>query len=123
MLPLVLCGCERKMADPEGALKEKAEQYWTERLMNHNFQYTYKEELNEGRAPFPAYEKIIRARSSFKVSSVRVEKVKIEGDQGAVTLQITCMLPRVPKEIDVPLGDHWVIKENQWKHLFEMESK
>jgi len=121
---LMILACESKMTDPGGTLKEQAKRYWTERLVNNDYQYTYKEELKEGLPIFATYEKNLRVISRFGVSSVKVEKVKIEGDQGTVTLQVACRFPGISKEIDVPLGDRWVIKGNQWKHLLpEMKTK
>ena len=111
------------MVDPEGTLEKQAERYWTERLINNDFQYTYKEELKEGLPSFATYEKHIEAISRFRVSSVMVEKVKVEGDQGTVTYLVICRLPGIPKEMDIPMGDRWIIKGNQWKHLFEMKTK
>lgn len=123
LILLFIYACESKMADPEGTLRKQAEQYWTERLINKDYEYTYKEEFKDGLPPFSEYEKSLKFVTKFGVSSVRVEKIKIEGDQGTVTLQVACQLPRVPKAVDVPLGDRWVMKGNQWKHILEKKTK
>ena len=120
---LIFFGCESKMTDPEGTLRNQAQQYWTERLVNGNYEYTYKKELKEGLPPFSEYEKNLNPISQFGVSSVRVEKVTVEGDKGSVILQVACRIPRIPKEVDVPLGDRWIIKGNQWKHILAKKTK
>ena len=114
---LVFAGCEKKMEDPKGTLEKQAAKYWQERLINRNFQYTYKEELEEGLPAFSTYKVELNNVTKFPTSSVEVKEVKVEGDVGTVKLAVMCMLPGVPKEIPVPIGDRWVAKGNKWKHI------
>ena len=47
---ILLVGCEnrQKMKDPKAALERMAEEYWTKRLMNRDYEATYKTEAEEG---------------------------------------------------------------------------
>ena len=126
---MLLCGfllsafaCESKMKDPKGTLEKQAAEYWRERLINRNFEYTYKEELKEGLPPLSTYKVQLKNVTKFPTSSVEVKEVKIEAGIGTVKLVVMCMLPGVPKELAVPLGDHWVVKGNKWRHQRQIKS-
>jgi hypothetical protein len=113
---LVFAGCEEKMKDPKGSLEKQAGKYWQERLINKNFEYTYKEEVEKGLPAFSTYKEELNNVTKFPTSSVTVKEAKVEGDVGTVKLVVMCRLPSVPKEIPVPIGDIWVVKGNKWRH-------
>ncbi|MBW2708393.1 MAG: hypothetical protein JRD04_03765 [Deltaproteobacteria bacterium] len=122
-LLLLTLGCEKEMTDPKGVLEKQAAQYWTERLVNKNYQYTYKEEAKAGLPPFETYENLLKAAARVPTSSVKTKEVKIEGDIGIVTLSALCRIPGVPKDMALPIGDRWILKGNQWRHHFQVKSK
>jgi hypothetical protein len=116
---LLTFGCEKKMTDPKGTLEKQALQYWTERLINKNFEYTYEEEVEEGLPPFSTYKERITGVTRFPTSSVEIKDIEVEGDGGYVQLLVTCKVPGLPKEMPLPLGDRWIIKGNKWKHKLQ----
>ena len=115
-------GCESEMKDPKGTLEKQAKQYWTERLINRNFEYTYEEEAKEDLPPFSTYKEQLKKVTKFPTSSVEVKEVKVEGDLGTVKYLVTCTVPGFPKALPVPLGDYWVMKRNKWKHKREIKT-
>ena len=115
-------GCESEMKDPKGTLEKQAKQYWIERLINRNFEYTYEEEVNENLPPFSTYKEQLKKVTKFPTSSVEVKEVKVEGDRGTVKYVVNCIIPGYPKELPVPLGDYWIIKGNKWKHILQFET-
>jgi hypothetical protein len=122
MLFLLSFGCESEMKDPKGTLEKQAKQYWTERLIKKNFEYTYKEEAKENLPPFSTYKEQLKKVTKFPTSSVEVKEVKVEGDLGTVKYVVTCIVPGFPKALPVPLGDYWVMKGNKWKHKREIKT-
>ncbi len=120
---LLAFACESEMKDPKATLEKQAAQYWTERLVNKNYKYTYEEEVEKDRPDFSTYEKLLTAAAKIPTSAVKTKEVEIDGDRGMVTLLITCRIPGVPKDYDMPLRDLWYLKGNEWKHNFHMKSK
>lgn len=121
---LLLCACEAPMRDPAGALEKQGVKYWTERLVNKNFEYTYKEELEKGLPPFSEYEKRLKSITRIPTSLVKFHNLRIEGNIGFVNYYATCRLKGIAQKIDnVPLSDRWVIKGNRWKHDYQAELK
>lgn len=121
LLLSLLSACESKMADPKGTLEKLTERYWTERMIKKNFKYTYEEELKEGLPPFETYEKKLTAITRIPTSSVKVNKVKVDGKNGTVTLSAKCRIPNFPADVDIPMGDQWVIEGNKWRHILQVK--
>ena len=111
------------MSDPKGALETIAAQYWTQRLVNKDYQSTYKDELEENLPPFSTYEKQLKEAAKIPTSSVSAKDAEIKGDIGIVTVVATISVPGVPKEVPFPMRDRWVLKANQWKHYYETKKK
>jgi hypothetical protein len=120
---LMATGCEKKMSDPKAALEKTAAQYWTQRLVDKDYQSTYEYELKENLPPFSTYEKQLKKAAKIPTSSVTAKDATIEGDIGIVTVVATCRIPGVPKEIPMPMRDRWILKGNQWKHYYEIRKK
>lgn len=120
---LLVLACESEMKDPKGTLEKQAERYWTERLVNKDYEYTYKQEVEEGLPAFSTYEKQLKAAARIPTSSVKTEGAEINGDRGVVTMVITCRLPGMPKDYAMPMRDLWILKGNQWKHHFQKERR
>jgi len=123
LLLLVFCACETEMPDPKGTLEKQAVKYWIERVINKNFEYTYQEEAREGLPPFSEYEKRLKAVTRIPTSSVKLKDVRIEGKVGFVNYSVTCHVQGIAQEIDIPLGDQWILKGNRWKHDLQAEMK
>jgi hypothetical protein len=119
---LLAPGCESEMKDPKGTLEKQAKKYWTERLINRNFEYTYKEEAEENLPPLSTYKIQLNNVTKFPTSSVEVKEVKVEGDLGTVKYVVTCIVPGFPKALPIPLGDYWVIEGNKWRHKREIKT-
>jgi hypothetical protein len=120
---LVATGCEKQMSDPKGALETIAAQYWTQRLVNKDYQSTYKDELEENLPPFSTYEEQLKKAAKIPTSSVTAKDAELEGDIGIVTVVATCRIPGVPKEVSLPMRDRWILKGNQWKHYYAIGTK
>lgn len=121
LLLSLLSACESKMADPKGTLEKQAEKYWTERMINRNFKYTYEEEAKEGLPPFETYEKKLSIITKIPTLSVKVTEVKVDGKNGIVKVAAKCRVPNFPADADIPMGDRWVIEGNKWKHLLQVK--
>lgn len=115
--------CESEMKDPKATLEKQAAQYWTDRLVKKDYKVTYKQEMEKDLPPFSTYEKKLQAASRIPTSSVKTKEVQIDGDRGTVTLLITCRIPGMPKDYDMPMRDLWLLKGNKWKHHFEIKRK
>ncbi|MDQ1336371.1 MAG: hypothetical protein QG552_3321 [Thermodesulfobacteriota bacterium] len=111
-------GCEggKKMPDPQAALEALAEQYWTKRLVDKDYEFTYDLELEKDSLSFSDYVSQVKRSEKFKVSSVKTKEVRIDGDRGEVFLTVTSTVPTLSKEVDMTLQDLWLLKSNQWKH-------
>ena len=115
-------GCESEMKDPKGTLEKQAKKYWTERLINKNFEYTYKEEDKKNLPSFSTYKEELKTVTRFPTSSVEVKEVQVEGDIGTVKLAVECFVPGFPKKLPLPLGDQWILKGNKWRHKRQLEN-
>jgi hypothetical protein len=128
LVGLILCfvlaflsACEKKMVDPQGTLKKQAERYWTERLINKNFKYTYEQELKEGLPSFETYDKKLKIVTRIPTRSLKVKEVKVDGKDGAVKILAKCQIKGAPTLLDIPMGDRWVIEGNRWKHILQVK--
>jgi len=115
-------GCESEMKDPKGTLEKQAKNYWTERLINQNFEYTYKEEDKKNLPSFSTYKEELKTVTRFRTSSVEIKEVQVEGDIGTVKLAVECIVPGFPKKLPLPLGDQWILKGNKWRHKRQLEN-
>ena len=115
-------GCESEMKDPKGTLEKQAKNYWTERLINQNFEYTYKEEDKKNLPSFSTYKEELKAVTRFRTSSVEIKEVQVEGDMGTVKLAVMCIVPGFPKKLPLPLGDQWILKGNKWRHKRQLKN-
>lgn len=120
MILALLYGCDsqKKMVDPKAELETLAEQYWTKRLIDKDYQFTYDLEIEKETLPFADYQKKVKAGDKIQVLSVKTKKVEVDQDRGVVYLTARCKIPSVPKDFDMTLQDLWLIKSNQWKHKF-----
>jgi len=115
-------GCESEMKDPKGTLEKQAKKYWTERLINKNFEYTYKEEAKNDLPSFSTYKEQLKTVTRFPTSSVEIKEVQVEGDIGTVKLSVKCIVPGFPEKLPLPLGDQWILKGNKWRHKRQLKS-
>jgi len=118
MITAILYGCEsqKKMIDPKAELEKLAEQYWTKRLVDKDYQFTYNLEIEKESLPFSDYLKRVKTGDKFQVLSVKVKEIQIDEDRGVVYLSAKCEIPLVPKDFEMMLQDLWLLKSNQWKH-------
>ena len=112
------CASAQKKTDPRTSLERLAEQYWTKRLVERDYKFTYNMELEKGSLSFSEYSKRVKASEKFRVLSVKTKEVTIEGDKGIVCLTLECRMPFLPRPYNLPLQDLWLYRSNQWKHKF-----
>jgi hypothetical protein len=122
---LVLLGCEGKqeMTDPKAALESAAEAYWTKRFLDKDYKATYEMELDKDAIPYERYEKIVYNAGQIDYQSVTVKSIEIKDNKGQVELSVRCIIPPVPKAMDLGMGDEWVLTSNQWKHVLPNPDK
>mgnify|MGYP006283765255 CR=1 FL=1 len=118
LLAFTACDTQKEMTDPKAALKTLAQEYWTKRLVDKDYEFTYDLELEKGSIAFPDYVNQVKQSEKFKVSSVKTKEVRVDGDRGEVFLTVTSTVPTVSKAVDMTLQDLWLLKSNQWKHKF-----
>jgi len=120
MMIAALYGCQnqQKMIDPKAELEKVAEQYWTKRLVDKDFQFTYDLEIEKESIPYSDYLKRIKAGDKLQDLAVKTKEVQIDQDRGVVYLTAKCKIPVVPKDFNMTLQDLWLLKANQWKHKF-----
>jgi hypothetical protein len=116
---MLLSGCATapEMDDPK-ALERLAEQYWTKRLVEKDYKFTYNLELEKKSLSFSEYCERLKASGKFKYLSVKTKEVTIEGDKGFVYLTIECRMPFLRKPYALPINDVWLYESNRWKHKF-----
>lgn len=112
------CASAQKRSDQDASLGDLAEQYWTKRLIEHDYKFTYKKEMEKDSIPFSDYLSQVKQGKRFKFFSVKTNKVTIEGDRGVVYLTVECTGPPLPKGIKQMLQDLWLYRSGQWKHKF-----
>jgi len=113
---LTSCGNKPTEVDLKASLTKAAEEYWTKRLIDFDYKFTYKMELEKDSLPFSEYLEKVKNAGQIKVLSLKAEEVKIENDEGLVKITAKSRIPQVPKVVELSLKDLWVYKSNQWKH-------
>ena len=114
---LLGCASAQKRSDQDASLGDLAEQYWTKRLVEKDYKFTYDMELEKGSLSFSEYLQKVRAGEKFKVLSVKTKEVTIEDDRGIIYLTVECIMPFLPKGNQM-LQDLWLYRSNKWKHKF-----
>ena len=115
---LLGCASAQKRSDQDASLGDLAEQYWTKRLVEKDYKFTYDMELEKGSLSFSEYLQKVRAGEKFKVLSVKTKEVAIEDDRGIIYLTVECIMPFLPKGYNQTLQDLWLYRSNKWKHKF-----
>jgi len=120
---MLLYGCvhvEQK-SYAQGPLEEVAALYWTKRLVENDYEFTYNLELEKDSLTFPDYLKRVKFAGQIKVLSVKVEDVKKDKDNAVINYGVTIQLPTVTKTFEQPLRDKWVFKGDRWLHKLSKE--
>lgn len=123
---LVVSGCNKEqktIKDPEGAVKQAAEDYWTHRLVKKDVKAAYEMELERDTISFGDYERRVINAGQIEYRSIRVDQVAIDGDAASVKLIVTYRVMGVAKELEAPIRDTWLIKGGEVKHVLEKEAK
>ena len=115
---LLGCASTQKMNDPKASLERLAEQYWTKRLMERDYKFTYNLELEKKSFSFSEYCERLKASEKFKYLSVKIKEVIIEDDKALVYMTAECSMPFLPKPYALPINDVWLYESNRWKHKF-----
>jgi hypothetical protein len=101
---------------PQGPLEEVAGLYWTKRLVEKDYKFTYNLELEKDSLAFPDYLKKVKSAGQIKVLSVKVEEVKKDKDKAVIFYEVKYRVVTVSKILKQPLRDEWVFKSGRWLH-------
>ena len=112
------CAGVQKRGDQDASLGDLAEQYWTKRLVEKDYKFTYNLESEKKSLSFSEYCERVKRSQRFNCSSVKTKEVIIEGDKGIVYLTLKCRMPFLPKPYALPINDVWLYESNRWKHKF-----
>lgn len=112
----VACESQKETVDPKILLKSLAEKYWTDRLVNFDYESTYKMESQKDSITYSEYLPKVRNAKQIKVLSIKANEVTINDDKAVVKLTTMCQVPSIPKELELPLEDVWIKKSKEWKH-------
>jgi hypothetical protein len=115
---LLGCASAQKRSDQDASLGDLAEQYWTKRLVERDYKFTYNMELEKKSLSFSEYCQRLKASEKFNCLSVKTKDVTIEGNKGIVSLTLECRMPFLPKPYALPINDVWLYESNRWKHKF-----
>ena len=118
---MLFCGCGKespKEARDQAALEGASLQYWTDRLVERDYQAAYNREADNASMSFEKYRELVSRNEKFTFSGLTIEKVTIENDDGIVYVGLKCLIPVLPKAIDRTLKDQWIYQSGQWKHKF-----
>lgn len=110
------CATVQEKADPKASLEKLAKEYWTKRLVEGDFKYTYNLEMEkgEGTLSFEAYSE--KLKKVGRCVSVETKEVTIEGDRGIVFMSVGCNIPS--KGYKQTLQDLWLYRSGEWKHKY-----
>ena len=123
-LLLSTTGCKpEKMADPKGALEVKATEYWKGRLLNKDYKAIYDMELNKSMIPYEEYLNLVKNAGQIVYLNIRIEDVSVEGEKGILLVKGKWQIPAVPEPVWSSIRDHWVVRDNQWKHVLRTKKK
>ena len=121
---ILLVGCQNRqtMKDPKEALARTAEEYWTKRLMDRDYEATYNMEAEKGLIPFEKYKSRIANAGQIGYLEIKTKEVKIENDKGMVDLIVRCRISGIPKDVKMPVSDTWVLMSHRWKHILRKKT-
>jgi hypothetical protein len=102
----------------QAELDKMAEEYWTKRLIDRDYAFTYEKELEKDAIPFSEYVEKVKLGEKFTYKSVKTSRVEIEGDRGAVFLTVEVIGPPFSRSTKQMLQDLWLHRSGQWVHKF-----
>lgn len=120
---MILYGCSNveKRHYPGGPLEEVAALYWTKRLVDKDYEFTYNLELEKQSLSFSDYLKKVQSAGQIKILSVEVKDVEKDKDKAFVTYAVKYQIPTVSKILEQPLRDEWIFKGDRWLHKLSKE--
>jgi len=116
LIPMLACENRLGTENSKESLGELAEQYWTKRWMEKDYEFTYKVEVEKDVLSFPDYLKRVKNFGQIKYLSVKTKEVKIDIDKGTVILTVKFRIDGIPKGLDQTFTDRWIYKKGQWLH-------
>jgi hypothetical protein len=118
LLPVLAIADSPKADGREAALSALAEEYWTKRLIEKDYKFTYEKELEKDSLSFSEYVEQAKATEKFKFSSIKTSKVEIKDDKGSVYLTLKAEGPPFRTSMETMLQDMWIYESGAWKHKF-----
>lgn len=112
-------GCKDKQErlDPKAIVKAKAEEYWNKRFLDKDYKATYEMESDKDSIPYEKYLKIVYNAGQIDYVSLKANSVEIDNDNAQVEIGVKCYIAQVPKALNLTMGDQWVFKSNEWRHV------
>ena len=114
--PMLACESRLGTENSKESLGELAEQYWTKRWMDKDYEFTYKVEVEKDDLSFPDYLKRVKNFGQIQYLSVKRKEVKIDIDKGTVILTVKFRVDGIPEGLEQTFTDRWIYKKGQWLH-------
>lgn len=118
LIPALVLADPQPDSDAKAVLGALAEEYWTKRLIEKDYKFSYEKELEKDTLSFSEYVEKAKASNKFEYKSIKTERVEITDDRGAVFLTVECITPFMPKGYKQMLQDLWLYRSGQWVHKF-----
>ena len=116
LIPMLACENRLGTENSKESLGELAEQYWTKRWMEKDYEFTYKVEVKKDDLSFPDYLKRVKNFGQVRYLSVKPKEVNIDTDKGTVILTVKFGVDGIPKALEQTFTDQWIYKKGQWLH-------
>ena len=114
--PMVACESRLGTENSKESLGELAEQYWTKRWMEKDYEFTYKVEVEKDVLSFPDYLKRVKNLGQIRYLSVKPKEVNIDTDKGTVIFTVKFGVDGIQKNLEQTFTDRWIYKGGQWLH-------
>jgi len=113
-----MLACENRLGteNSKESLGEVAEQYWTKRWIEKDYEFTYKFELKKDALSFPDYLKRVKNFGQVRYLSVKTKEVNIDTDKGTVILTVKFNIDGIPKALEQTFTDYWIYTKGHWLH-------
>lgn len=112
------CKSEREVADPRAELEKVAEEYWSKRLIEKDYEFTYQLELDKESIPYEDYVQKVQRAARFQTLSVTLKEITIHEDRAEVLMSVETRAPFLPKQTAIGLKDLWILESGKWRHKF-----
>lgn len=113
------CATVPKTTDLTESLKSRADEYWKLRLQDR-YDETYGMEDATDLPSLAEYRNQAKLIKKFKIESLYVDKVEVDGTKGFVTVRLLVSMPAIPVPVKDVFQEDWVLQNGEWKHRFRL---